>query len=671
MGEYAVSTNLISWVPIQAGIFGWPAQTPEAELIEAMDPGDYLVPKFSQNPDYRRSGSQAGYVKGICEVLGRSYEDELAAYIKRVDNGNGAVPFVMRVTKRLGDDGRFPSNEPWTCVAVEIEELEHPISTSEFLRLRVVPVALARQFKATAAAGRHVQTLSAGAAEAMLQYGKQPQRDAVALRRLSLVWAPDVQVATELLREADRGPDEGDLAFLASENVMPGFHSTNENNELVAVGPAIERGPAGLGDLFEQARQRATSKDNFRPGNPVEAAKELAAFIDSEQSVLDIAEFPAFYDRYVILDRKVSQALELSKRPVITTTTTTEAGGDEEEGGEDAEQLELDNLHGLTVAAVRNELPGIVLPHEVLAEAVTALRSGKHILLSGPPGTGKSTVATALCRAVVGSEHELATATADWTTFDTIGGYMPRSGGGLEFEPGLIMRCLERGRWLVIDELNRADIDKAFGPLFTLLAGSAEDGAGQEVVLPFRKGEQSIRIAWAERRSDAQTPYAVTPAWRLIGTLNVRDKASLFQLSFAFLRRFAVIEVPLPAPAEYEALFASWVASLTDGVRDEVVAAAMAMAFGRRPLGPAILKDIAAFTTMAVTETETSGPAAPYADAVTACLTATRLYAAPQYEGATKADTDDLLTRLRAVWPQPPETSWAALEQALADVRLT
>lgn len=670
MTEYAVSTNLISWVPAKVGIFGWPQDGPEAEIVDGMRPGDLLIPKFSQRPDYRRVGSQADYVKGICEVLDRDYDEELADYEARVDSGVGAVPFVWQVRRKLGDDDRFPSDEPWSCVKIDQVELRHPLSTSEFLKLRVIPIKLARQFKATAAPGRHIQEVTPGTANRILDWGQAPERGPEALRRLSLVKAATPAEAVDLLNANERGPDPGDYAFLLGTQSMPGFHIAEDQWEMRRDGEEISFSPFELGELFEQAKDRATPADDFRPGNAVAAAAELLDFINSDDGVRDVAEFGTFYDRYVNLSNKVSQALELAAREVPSRPLVDEdmqTGGDE---GEDGEQIELDNLHGLTTAAVQAQLPEIVLPPSVLAEAVTALRSGKHLLLSGPPGTGKSTVATALCRAVMAEQFDLATATADWTTFDTIGGYMPRGGGALEFEPGLVLRSLQRGHWLVIDELNRADIDKSFGPLFTLLAGAGEAGGGESVVLPFRKGDQNIRVVWSERREGAGSPYALTPGWRLIGTLNVRDKATLFQLSFAFLRRFAIIDVPLPGREEYRALYERWSQGLEPEELGAVTEAAMQVAFGPRRLGPAILKDIAAFTGMGLTATETASVSSPYEDPLDAFLTAVRLYAVPQYEGATQAEADELMQRLRGALSDPPAGPLAALEEALADVRL-
>lgn len=77
---------------------------------------------------------------------------------------------------------------------------------------------------------------------------------------------------------------------------------------------------------------------------------------------------------------------------------------------------------------------------------------------------------------------------------------MPQGNGSLGFEPGIVLRCLEVGDWLLIDELNRADIDKAFGPLFTLLAGTGN--AQETVLLPYKRDAKNRRAATAGRRDD-------------------------------------------------------------------------------------------------------------------------------------------------------------------------
>ncbi len=182
-------------------------------------------------------------------------------------------------------------------------------------------------------------------------------------------------------------------------------------------------------------------------------------------------------------------------------------------------------------------LVGFECPPGVLERCCAALNAGKHLLLLGPPGTGKSTIAAALAAqahadGICQAEAKLATASADWSTYDTIGGWAQQANGQLAFREGIVTRALREHRWVVLDEVNRADIDKCFGELFTVLSGGTVTTAYTDA-----KG--------AEVQIGPDAPiYRFGPDIRLIATMNVRDKASLFRLSYAFMRRFAAVHVP-------------------------------------------------------------------------------------------------------------------------------
>ena len=141
------------------------------------------------------------------------------------------------------------------------------------------------------------------------------------------------------------------------------------------------------------------------------------------------------------------------------------------------------------------------------------------------------------------------TATSEWTTFETIGGLQPTA-EGLIFRPGLFVEAIMTGRWLVIDELNRSNFDRAFGQLFTVLSGSP-------VVLPFKRAGQSspISIVPSGLEAPPDTDVIRLPAsWRIIATMNVFDKNLLFEMSYALMRRFAFIEVGTPDEESYRKL---------------------------------------------------------------------------------------------------------------------
>lgn len=105
----------------------------------------------------------------------------------------------------------------------------------------------------------------------------------------------------------------------------------------------------------------------------------------------------------------------------------------------------------------------------------------------------------------------------------------------------LAKRQIERPVAIVIDEINRADVGRVFGDLFTMLDYDKREGGAEAktIVLPYSK-----------------TPFSIPSNVSIIGTMNTIDR-SVVAMDFAMRRRFEfeLVDVdPTLCPTDYDGI---------------------------------------------------------------------------------------------------------------------
>jgi hypothetical protein len=292
-------------------------------------------------------------------------------------------------------------------------------------------------------------------------------------------------------------------------------------------------------ERIELSEELVTNRNElFQHGTVCHRTYELDDFPGAEAVAADLLKIVHVYE--TLVNDEVYQRLrdDFDESSGVQGDPFESIPGEDDEGEDTGDDTSGGDSEPSGPVIPRDRLESLLEDEErqahLFREAFAHLVAGKNVVFYGPPGTGKTRAARLLTSVVCDSTDDIVTANAEWTNYEVVGGWAPGEDDWAA-SPGFLTEatraCIEgledtadpRPNWLIIDELNRANLDQAFGEVFTLLDLAYRD---------------------TETLEFAQQTVPVPLSFRILATMNTYDQAQLFALGYAFRRRFAFVEVP-------------------------------------------------------------------------------------------------------------------------------